>query len=245
MEMAQRKIFAEHLICLRDEKDLSQQQLAIETGINRETIARYETFKRIPSYEHLTTLAQYFNTTTDYLLGLSSSSKRDSDITAACNCTGLTVKSIQNIRNMNESEFINDSKFPGHFTVVNPITVKHKTNLFNYLLENEAITDLLYCSLEYAIEKIKIEVEEKEYGHCRMLEDQNGYADYKFMNQISSFLGDNVISYCQKSSIMDEINNYKQICDDESEEITYEEYNDYYKQLEEVERNGNDNPQEE
>ncbi len=241
MEMAQRKIFAEHLIYLRDEKGLSQQQLATETGINRETIARYETFKRIPSYEHLTTLARHFNTTTDYLLGLSSSSKRESDITAACNCTGLTAKSIQNICNMNESEIIDDNKFSRHFTVVNPIMDKHKINLFNYLLENEALTDLLYFSLEYAIEKIKFEIEKQEEGPSRLLDDQNGYADYKFMNQIRSLLGDSVISYCQKVSIMDELFDYEQIGDDIIEEMTAEEYNNWFA-FKEVKSNGNNNP---
>ena len=96
-------------------------------------------------------------------------------------------------------------------------------------------------SLEYAIEKIKFEIEKQEEGPSRLLDDQNGYADYKFMNQIRSLLGDSVISYCQKVSIMDELFDYEQIGDDIIKEMTAEEYNNWFA-FKEAKSNGNNNP---
>lgn len=97
MEMSQKKIFAERLGKLRCHKNLSQQQLADETGINRETIARYETCKRNPTFEHLTSLAHYFESTTDFLLGLSTAETRNCDIQSACNVTGLSEAAVRKL----------------------------------------------------------------------------------------------------------------------------------------------------
>ena len=99
MEMAQKKIFAERLGMLRIDEKLSQQQLSEITGINRETIAKYETIKRIPSFEHLTIFAKYFHTTTDYLLGLTDVIEDDAGIAAACRYTGLSEMAIMTLGN--------------------------------------------------------------------------------------------------------------------------------------------------
>lgn len=79
MEMEQKAIFAERLGKLRDDRKMSQEQLAAALEIDRGTIAKYETKNRIPSYEHLTMFAKYFDVSTDYLLGISSV-KRDNYI---------------------------------------------------------------------------------------------------------------------------------------------------------------------
>lgn len=57
---------------LRNSKNLSQEELGKIIGITTSMIGMYETGARNPSYEILTKLADYFNCTTDYLLGRSS-----------------------------------------------------------------------------------------------------------------------------------------------------------------------------
>lgn len=56
---------------LRMEKQLKQKDLAQALGISAGTIGMYETHQRRPTIEMLMKIAQYFNVTTDYLLGLS------------------------------------------------------------------------------------------------------------------------------------------------------------------------------
>ncbi len=64
------KIFAERLKYLRNEKELSQRQLANELKISNAAIQRWESEMRIPNAEAIVLLAKYFNVSADYLLGL-------------------------------------------------------------------------------------------------------------------------------------------------------------------------------
>lgn len=97
MDLEQKKVFAERLGILRTNQNLSQQQLAEEININRETIAKYETVKRIPSYEHLTKFAEYFHVSTDYLLGLQREPTNDPDVTAVTKYTSLSKEAVEKL----------------------------------------------------------------------------------------------------------------------------------------------------
>lgn len=56
---------------LRLENGLTQTQLAKETGFSQSAIAAWEAGERMPSADAIIKLANYFEVTTDYLLGLS------------------------------------------------------------------------------------------------------------------------------------------------------------------------------
>ncbi|MDE7083372.1 MAG: helix-turn-helix domain-containing protein [Clostridia bacterium] len=62
--------FFERLKELRQEKGLSQTQLAKETGISKSAIGFWETGDRIPNAQAVVVLAKYFGVSADYLLGL-------------------------------------------------------------------------------------------------------------------------------------------------------------------------------
>lgn len=62
-------IFSERLRELRLEKGLSQDQLAEKTGLSHGCIAMLEVKKRTPTGITLSTLADFFEVSTDYLLG--------------------------------------------------------------------------------------------------------------------------------------------------------------------------------
>jgi len=61
--------FSDRLKELRKEKNLTQEELAKILGISRSTIAGYETERKEPDYETLKKIADFFNVSTDYLLG--------------------------------------------------------------------------------------------------------------------------------------------------------------------------------
>ncbi len=54
---------------VRDEKEITQQEVADYLGITRPAYTAYETGNRQPDFDTLTKLANYFNVTTDWLLG--------------------------------------------------------------------------------------------------------------------------------------------------------------------------------
>ncbi len=54
---------------LREQKNISQTELAKHLGVVRSTICQYEKGNRIPDTETLIKIADYFNVSIDYLLG--------------------------------------------------------------------------------------------------------------------------------------------------------------------------------
>ncbi len=63
-------VFANRLKDLRTDKGLSLNQLAKDLGIVESSLSRWERKLRAPNIESLVLLAQYFEVSTDYLLGL-------------------------------------------------------------------------------------------------------------------------------------------------------------------------------
>lgn len=64
------KIFAERLLELRKEKNLSQASLAKELGVSFSLICYWETDRSEPTAPNIVKVANYFNVSCDYLLGL-------------------------------------------------------------------------------------------------------------------------------------------------------------------------------
>lgn len=62
--------FGERFKQLREEANLTMEQLAVSLGTKKQTISRYENNQREPEYATLIKIAQFFNVSTDYLLGL-------------------------------------------------------------------------------------------------------------------------------------------------------------------------------
>lgn len=60
--------FAERLKTLRKKYNYTQSELADIIGINRATVAGYETGRKQPNFETLIKIADAFNVSTDFLL---------------------------------------------------------------------------------------------------------------------------------------------------------------------------------
>ncbi len=56
---------------LREDRDLRQIDVSKATGIDQKTLSNYETGKTFPDSYAIIRLAEFFNVTTDYLLGVS------------------------------------------------------------------------------------------------------------------------------------------------------------------------------
>lgn len=60
--------FAEKLITLRKSKELTQEQLAEQLNVSRQSVSKWETGQVIPEVEKLVELSRAFDVTIDYLL---------------------------------------------------------------------------------------------------------------------------------------------------------------------------------
>ena len=61
----------DRIVSLRNEKNITQSQLAEELDISPSAIGMYEQGRRKPSYELLEEICDYFNVDMDYLMGRS------------------------------------------------------------------------------------------------------------------------------------------------------------------------------
>ena len=62
---------------LRKKQKISQIKLAIDLGMNQNSISRYENGERQADYETLISFADYFDVSIDYLLGRTDNPKRN------------------------------------------------------------------------------------------------------------------------------------------------------------------------
>lgn len=60
----------ENLKKLRESKNITQLKLSIDLNVSQELISRYEVGSSFPQPNMIIKIAQYFNCSTDYLLGL-------------------------------------------------------------------------------------------------------------------------------------------------------------------------------
>ena len=60
---------------LRKEKNISQIKLALDLGLNQNSVSRYESGERQADYATLIKFADYFDVSTDFLLGRTNNRK--------------------------------------------------------------------------------------------------------------------------------------------------------------------------
>ena len=78
---------AERIKYLRDQKGMTQADLAKQLGITRSSVNAWEMGISVPSRQYIVELAGIFKVSTDYLLGV--------DTSASVSVAGLTEKDVQ------------------------------------------------------------------------------------------------------------------------------------------------------
>ena len=93
-------LFSKRLRKLREDKNLSQTALANNiSGISRASISTYELGEKQPGIETLNKLADYFECSTDYLLGRTDAQSTNLEIKDLVEKTGLSEKAIDILYN--------------------------------------------------------------------------------------------------------------------------------------------------
>lgn len=81
-------------------KKMTQDELSSNIQIDRNRIQQLETSpKVVPKETELRAYCQFFNTTADYLLGISNANTKDEDIAMISKATGLSDTSIDRLKN--------------------------------------------------------------------------------------------------------------------------------------------------
>lgn len=67
--MTEKNFKLDNLKKLREQKHLTQTRLSIELEVSQELISQYELGTSLPTIQNLLKIADYFNCSTDYILG--------------------------------------------------------------------------------------------------------------------------------------------------------------------------------
>ena len=86
--------FSKRLIQLREQRGITQQELADKLKITRQSLSLYEKAERTINIELLARIADFFNVSTDYLMGRTDTATMNEDIQTACKITGLSEEAI-------------------------------------------------------------------------------------------------------------------------------------------------------
>jgi transcriptional regulator with XRE-family HTH domain len=99
------RVIGKRLRALREEKGLKQIDIAKMLGVSRTTYTQYETEKSEPDLATVAKLAEFFDTTTDYLLGNSDDPHppdpdiKDAPLAFYGNAEGLNIEELEKIIN--------------------------------------------------------------------------------------------------------------------------------------------------
>ena len=93
--------FAERLKQLRKEKGITQENLAKTLFITKSSISKYENGVNTPENKLLQDIADFFEVSTDYMLGRSD----DRNVQSIFSGTGVLTNALKDIQKDNESSF--------------------------------------------------------------------------------------------------------------------------------------------
>lgn len=174
---------------LREQANESQEQLANALNApNRETIARWENGSRDLKRGHIIAIAQHFNVSADYLLGLSRAAAPDDFVQEVANRYGLTESALKTLERLNilldidekekkrivkKQKYISDSIENGRISIATSLTKEEKSKLFSILqMETNKqilsiLNDILTVSTGREWETYGMQILNTIYNYCR------------------------------------------------------------------------------
>lgn len=95
-------VFSQRLKELRGDRKI--QDISSDLGINRATLGYYEDGKRHPDANILKRIADYYDVSLDYLVGITDTKSRDIEIQNFCSYTGLSEKALEILHRYQETK---------------------------------------------------------------------------------------------------------------------------------------------
>lgn len=135
---------------LRIEKGLSQTELANALDCNKQYVSKIESGERALSLALLEKYADFFDVSTDYLLGRTDIKTNNIDVKSICEYTGFSEKSINTILAFKEIEkYTRNRDVPCKYTLL---------DTFNFIVEEIGNDDRIVFWLNEALEEDNKEV---------------------------------------------------------------------------------------
>ncbi len=147
MKYVNKNQLGEKIKALRIAAGHTQDDLAALLDKQRQVISYYENGTRTPNLNELIIIAKEYNTTTDYLLGLSTAATSNTDIKAICDYTGLDEYTVENLNLILGSDsypsygFNEFTKFCTNFIY----NIGNNFNEFNFISNLDKFTNTFFA----------------------------------------------------------------------------------------------------
>ena len=217
--------FAKRLIALREQNNITQQQLAEKLNISRQSLSLYEKAERTINIELLAQIADIFSVSTDYLLGRSDTASMNEDLQTACNVTGLSENSIKMLSKFKNAEQHKTSKRNATFLCPRIEIADCLISDFQFWSICYDISCILNCkrltveSIQETKEKMRIYVNEEK----RLNKNFSEHADLGVCNYIKAIENDEKWFKVKKWEFFKHLENFSNEIIDKFEEFIIEE----------------------
>lgn len=102
----EKEIFPTRLREVMQEQSVNQKTLAKGIGVRPQTVSLYTTGQSAPDVKTLKKISDFFNISSDYLLGISTAKSRISDMGPVCAFTGLSEEAVSAILKIKECKTV-------------------------------------------------------------------------------------------------------------------------------------------
>lgn len=142
--------FAKRIKKLRDDIEMTQDDLALSLGVARATLASWETGRREPDQQTTCGIADYFNVSVDYLLGRTSIKNVElfigEKLTKLREAKDLSVKELAKMVDATESSILDweSGKSKPQPSIIKKLSDALKIDeIYFYLRESRLLTELI------------------------------------------------------------------------------------------------------
>lgn len=139
--------FPSRLSEIMKERQVSQEKLANALGVKRQTVSLYKTGQSSPNAEQLRKIAEFFEVSTDWLLGRAGSVKAiDVDVRIAAQYTGLSEEATKILHSFAEK---------GEFTDISKIYDNELIAVMSAMIESEYFHAFLRSITGYVMDGVQ------------------------------------------------------------------------------------------
>ena len=195
-------IFGKRLFEIRESRGESQQELADSIGITRQSLSRYELGERTANIDLLKKIAEHYNVSTDYLLGLTENATTDTDLQDVCKYTGLSEGAIKNLHEIDKFilRYLTNEESGDAYPVNKILDVLSEAIENDFLLIFAAsVASLFDKSNMWTIKSIEYILNYGENAHVYMYNELYKECDllrFNIIQEVSKFLEDKDCRFC-------------------------------------------------
>lgn len=138
------KVFSERLTDLIADKNVTLRQIEHETGISAGALSKYTNEEAEAKITAIAKLAEFFNVSTDYLLGRTNAPTVDKTVQFICDYTDLSQKAVETLHNRKDCVLINSVENINEQAFALSIMQENFFDLFSELQSDFICSDHFY-----------------------------------------------------------------------------------------------------